>query len=55
MSENKMGYRGSKSNLKDKSVKDQRVDGSYCGILLIPRLRCTLMGGASRYQIKNPF
>jgi hypothetical protein len=28
MSENKMGYRGSKSELKYKSVKEQRVDGS---------------------------
>ena len=49
----KMGYRGSKSDLKYKSVKEQRVDGSYFG-LIIPKLRCTLMGGESRYLIKIP-
>jgi len=52
MSENKMGNRGSKSDLKYKSVKEQRVDGSYFGF--ITRLRCTLMGGESRYQVKIP-
>ena len=52
MSENKMGYRGSKSGayLKNRPVKEQRVDGSCFG--LIPKLRCTLMGGESRYQVK---
>jgi hypothetical protein len=58
MIENEMGYRGSKSefiiqNLQPKyrySVKEQRVDGSCFGIS--PKLRCTLMGGESRYQIK---
>jgi hypothetical protein len=54
MSENKMGNRGSKSDLKYKSVKEQRVDGSYFGSVSIPRLRCTLMGGESSYQIKIP-
>ena len=29
MRENKMGYRGSKSDLYNKSVKEQRVDGSW--------------------------
>lgn len=29
MSENEMGYRGSKSDLIIKSVKEQRVDGSW--------------------------
>jgi hypothetical protein len=29
--ENKMGNRGSKSDFKNKSVKEQRVDGSYFG------------------------
>ena len=52
MSENKMGNRGSKSDFKYKSVKEQRVDGSYFGF--ITRLRCTLMGGESRYQVKIP-
>jgi hypothetical protein len=54
MSENKMGNRGSKSELKYKSVKEQRVDGSYFGSRTIPRLRYTLMGGESRYLIKIP-
>ena len=71
MSENEMGYRGSKSEIisfnpqpslplcpvlkqgiKILSVKEQRVDGSYFGIS--PKLRCTLMGGESRYQLKIP-
>ena len=36
MNENEMGNRGSKSNLTKylKFVKEQRVDGSYCMILL---------------------
>ena len=55
MSENKMGYRGSKSEFlnpqpNEISVKEQRVDGSYFGYK--PRLRCTLTGGESRYHIK---
>ena len=54
MSENKMGNRGSKSDFKYKSVKEQRVDGSYFGSFSIPRLRCTLKGGASCYQVKIP-
>jgi hypothetical protein len=29
MSENDMGYRGSKSALVSSTVKEQRVDGSY--------------------------
>jgi hypothetical protein len=52
MSENEMGYRGSKSDLNCKSVKEQRVDGSCFGFF--PRLRCTLMGGESRYLVKIP-
>ena len=61
-----MGYRGSKSflfffrchlmqaNIPEiiKNVKEQRVDGSYFGFY--SKLRCTLMGGESRYQIKIP-
>jgi hypothetical protein len=59
MSENKMGYRGSKSEFHNPqpieiSVKEQRVDGSYFGSKKIPRLRCTLTGGESRYHIKIP-
>jgi len=50
MSENKMGYRGSKSaNL---AVKEQRVDGSWCKKPL--HLRGTLMGFERNYQIKIP-
>uniref|UniRef100_UPI0030E04DE5 LAGLIDADG endonuclease n=1 Tax=Daedaleopsis nitida TaxID=1140402 RepID=UPI0030E04DE5 len=50
MTETEMGYRGSKSaNLV---VKEQRVDGSCFGNS--PKLRYTLMGGESRYQIKIP-
>ena len=57
MSENEMGYRGSKSEIlspqpKEISVKEQRVDGSYFGFF--PKLRCTLMGFERSYQIKNP-
>jgi hypothetical protein len=50
MSENKMGYRGSKS--ANKAVKEQRVDGSWCKKPL--HLRCTLMGFERNYQIKIP-
>jgi hypothetical protein len=42
MSENEMGYRGSKSETN--SVKEQRVDGSYCKIFKFKQLRYTLMG-----------
>ena len=54
MNENEMDYRGSKSDLKLKAVKEQRVDGSYFSSGTIPRLRCTLMCGVSFYQISNP-
>jgi len=56
MNENEMGYRGSKSDTANKivSVKEQRVDGSYLGSLYYPKLRCTLMGGESCYQISIP-
>ncbi len=65
MSENEMGYRGSKSkyNFNNKPilwsyknysfVKEQRVDGSWF-LNINKNLRCTLMGGESRYQIKTP-
>jgi hypothetical protein len=48
--EKKMGNRGSKSGLLKRPVKEQRVDGSYFGV--IPRLRYTLMGCKSGYQVK---
>jgi hypothetical protein len=49
MSENKMDYRGSKSVFNN-TVKEQRVDGSWCKNPL--HLRCTLMGFERNYQIK---
>ena len=52
MSENEMGYRGSKSVYIKDTVKEQRVDGSCFGHK--PQLRCTLMGGESRYPVKIP-
>jgi LAGLIDADG endonuclease len=59
MSENEKGHRGSKSYFQipqpnEIYVKEQRVDGSYFGSVSIPRLRCTLTGGKSRYHIKIP-
>jgi hypothetical protein len=54
MNENEMEYRGSKSNLEKKFVKEQRVDGSYwIKPNQIPiQLRCTLMGREIFYQLK---
>ena len=52
MSENEMGYRGSKSVLLTSTVKEQRVDGSW---FLAPKarsLRYTLMGFERNYQFK---
>jgi len=54
-----MGYRGSKSGINNPqpiriSVKEQRVDGSYCIKTTIMQLRCTLMGGVSCYPFKIP-
>jgi hypothetical protein len=65
MSENKMEYRGSKSekiqNLQpiEFSVKEQRVDGSWLlNKLAVPNkirsLRFTLMGLETGYQVKIP-
>nr|QJQ35520.1 LAGLIDADG endonuclease [Fusarium ananatum]QJQ35561.1 LAGLIDADG endonuclease [Fusarium guttiforme] len=52
MSENKMGNRGSKSIVfKNTVVKEQRVNGSWCGINL-PHLRCTLLGFERSYLVK---
>jgi len=47
-----MGYRGSKSVYIKDTVKEKRVDGSCFGPK--QKLRCTLMGGESRYPIKIP-
>ena len=45
LSENEMGYRGSKSGILP--VKEQRVDGSWFLIKRARSLRCTLKGGES--------
>jgi len=50
--ENKMGNRGSKSDSKLKSVKEQRVDGSWHNLIMC--LRCTLMGFERNYQVRIP-
>jgi hypothetical protein len=57
MIEREMGYRGSKSVFQDHSqneitVKEQRVDSSYCKSYNSIQLRCTLMGFERNYQIK---
>ena len=63
--ESKMGNRGSKSNIENILVKEQRVDGNYLGragrfpaVLLrsakYPKLRCTLMAFEKKCQIKIP-
>lgn len=64
MSENKMGYRGSKSEFFIQKpqpniinlVKEQRVDGGYCikAKSKLMQLRCTLTGFERNYHIKNP-
>jgi hypothetical protein len=52
MIEKEMEYRGSKSDLILKSVKEQRVDGSWSSFFKKRYLRCTLMGFERNYQIK---
>lgn len=52
MIENEMEYRGSNSDLK--SVKEQRVDGSWYFLYNKKCLRCTLMGFERNYQVKIP-
>jgi hypothetical protein len=53
--EKKMGNRGSKSDFIMESVKEQRVDGSWCIEKYKPmHLRCTLMGFERNYRIKIP-
>jgi hypothetical protein len=64
MTENEIGYRGSKSVLKNNAVKEQRVDGNWglfsfkgnrnATILSYKPLRCTLMGCESSYLVKIP-
>jgi hypothetical protein len=52
MIEREMGYRGSKSDFIMNSVKEQRVDGSWCFEYLPKHLRYTLMGFERNYQVK---
>ena len=54
MNESEMGYRGSKSVLINSTVKEQRVDGSYCmkAKSKVMQLRCTLMGFERNYQVR---
>lgn len=62
ISENVMGYRGSKSITDYNTptghnsviVKEQRVDGSWFVANKAKNLRCTLMGFERNYQIKIP-
>lgn len=57
MSENEMEYRGSKSDWRFQSVKEQRVDGSWLLKNIaepIRSLRCTLMGFERNYPVKIP-
>jgi hypothetical protein len=60
MKETEMGYRGSKSKILSIpipnriSVKEQRVDGSYCTYKKNLQLRCTLMDCKSSYQTSLP-
>ena len=58
MSENEMGYRGSKSKLNQvvqgDFVKEQRVDGSWSNKAMTNKLlllRYTLMGFEKNYQV----
>ena len=52
MIEKEMEYRGSKSDFKLKSVKEQRVDGSWFLVKTSKSLRYTLKGFERNYQIK---
>ena len=51
MIEIEVGYRGSKSLMSNFIVKEQRVDGSWCGFSST-HLRCTLMGFEKNYQVR---
>jgi hypothetical protein len=50
-----MEYRGYKSvRYKNLAVKEQRVNGSYNGLINNPMLRCTLKGFERNYQTGIP-
>jgi hypothetical protein len=51
-----MEYRGYKSvRYKNLAVKEQRVNGSYNGLINNPMLRCTLKGFERNYQTGIPY
>ena len=54
MSENKMGNRGSKSELKYKSVKEKRVDGSYFGLRSCSKVKVCSNGRRKLLSNQNP-
>ena len=57
MNENEMGYRGSKSVLINKTVKEQRVDGSWSIKAKIQRnaLKVYSNGFQKKLSNQNPF
>jgi hypothetical protein len=60
MSENEMGYRGSKSEFLNPqpnrdSVKEQRVDGSYCIKSKSFAIKVYSNGFLKKLSIQNPF
>jgi len=52
INEKQMENRGSKSDFINKSVKEQRVYGTWWIKLILIYLRCTLMGSEKNYRIK---
>ena len=52
MKETEMGYRGSKSSIVKRGVKEQRVDGSWFLVKRARSLRYTLMGFERSYQVR---
>jgi hypothetical protein len=56
MSENEMGNRGSKSELINYSVKEQRVDGSWCiAKIKFYALKVYSNGFRKKLSTQNPF
>lgn len=47
-----MGYRGSKSIINNIIVKEQRVHGSWCGVVVSSKGRYTLKGFSRNYRVK---
>ena len=60
MNENELGYRGSKSEFlnpqpKEISVKEQRVDGSYCTNIQKNAIKVYSKGWRKLLSNQNPF